>query len=101
MECGVGLIRDMETTTASVHDSEVDSVEGETIYRDKGYFGAAARGWSVTMYRATRSHPLNRWDKLRNLQISRIRAPGERPFAVMKTVFKAAHVLVTTVQRVI
>ena len=96
-----GLIRAIETTTASVHDSQVDlSVEGETIYRDKGYFGVAARGRSVTMYRATRGHPLDRWDKLRNLQISRIRAPGERPFAIMKTVFKAAHVLVTTVQRV-
>jgi IS5 family transposase len=96
-----GLIRAMETTTASVHDSQVDlSVEGETIYRDKGYFGVAARGKSVTMYRATRSHPLDRWDKLRNLQISRIRAPGERPFAVTEIVFKAAHVLVTTVPRV-
>ena len=37
---------------------------------------------------------------MRNLQISRIRAPGERPFAIIKTVFKAAHVLVTTVKRV-
>lgn len=96
-----GLIRAIKTTTASVHDSQVDlSLKGETIYRDKGYFGVAARGRSVTMCRATRSHPLDRWDKLRNLQISRIRAPGERPFAVIKTVFKAAHVLVTTVQRV-
>jgi len=34
------------------------------------------------------------------LQVSRMRAPGERPFAVIKTVFKAAHVLVTTVGRV-
>ena len=49
-----GLIRAIETTIASVHDSQVDlSAEGETIYRDKGYFGAAARGRSVTMYRAT------------------------------------------------
>lgn len=70
------------------------------FYRDKGYFGASARGISVTMYRATRSHPLCNWDRMRNLQISRIRAPGERPFAVIKTVFKATHVLVTTVERV-
>jgi IS5 family transposase len=95
------LIRTLATTTASVHDSQVDlSSEGERVYRDKGYFGASARGNSVTMYRATRGHPLSTWDKMRNLQISRIRAPGERPFAVIKTVFKAAHVLVTTVQRV-
>ena len=37
---------------------------------------------------------------MRNLQISKIRALGERPFAVIKTVFRAAHVLVTTVERV-
>ena len=96
-----GLIRTIETTTASVHDSQVDlSKEGETIYRDKGYFGAPARGNPATMWRATRGHPLSSWDKRRNLQISKIRAPGERPFAVIKTVFKAAHVLVTTVERV-
>jgi IS5 family transposase len=96
-----GLIRAIETTTASVHDSQVDlSTEGERVYRDKGYFGASAIGRSVTMCRATRGHPLNAWDKMRNLQISKIRAPGERPFAVVKTVFKAAHVLVTTVNRV-
>ena len=96
-----GLIRAIETTTASVHDSQVDlSREGETIYRDKGYFGTSARGKSVTMWRATRGHPLSTWDRRRNLQISRIRAPGERPFAVIKSVFKAAHVLVTTVGRV-
>jgi len=101
VDVGYGLIRAIETTTASVHDSQVDlSVEGESVYRDKGYFGTPARGRSITMCRATRGHPLNRWDRLRNLQISRIRAPGERPFAVIKTVFNAAHVLVTTVQRV-
>jgi transposase, IS5 family len=96
-----GLIRSVETTTASVHDSQVDlSSEDERVYRDKGYFGAPAKGRSVNMFRATRGHPLSAWDKMRNFQISRIRAPGERPFAVIKNVFKAAHVLVTTVQRV-
>jgi transposase, IS5 family len=101
MDVNYGLIRAIETTTASVHDSQVDlSTEGERVYRDKGYFGASAIGRAVTMCRATRGHPLNAWDRMRNLQISKIRAPGERPFAVIKTVFKAAHVLVTTVQRV-
>ncbi len=96
-----GLIRAIKTTTASVHDSQIDlSSRGERIYRDKGYFGTSARGHSVTMYRATRGNPLSKWDRLRNLQISRIRAPGERPFAIIKTVFKAAHVLVTSVERV-
>src|SRR5512136_1626591 len=96
-----GLIRAIETTTASVHDSQVDlSREDEAIYRDKGYFGAPARGNPVTMWKATRGHPLSSWDRRRTLQISKIRSPGERPFAVIKTVFKAAHVLVTTVGRV-
>ena len=86
VDVGYGLIRAIETTTASVHDNQVDlSVEGEPVYRDKGYFGAAARGRSITMYRATRNHPLSSWDRMRNLHISRIRAPGERPFAVSLT----------------
>jgi transposase, IS5 family len=81
-----GLIRSLETTTASVHDSQVDlSSKGERVYRDKGYFGSPAKGRSVTMYRATRGHPLSNWDRMRNLQISKIRAPGERPFAVLLT----------------
>lgn len=96
-----GLIRAIETTTASVHDSQVDlSVEDETIYRDKGYFGTYAKGRSVTMRRATRGNQLTAWDRRRNWHISKIRAPGERPFAVIKTVFNAAHVHVTTIFRV-
>lgn len=96
-----GLIRDMETTTASVHDSRVDLSEmGEVVYRDKGYFGVEPRGYDATMRRAARGHPLNIRDKLRNKRISRKRAPGERPFAVIKKFFNAGHVLVTTVARV-
>ena len=52
-DVGLGLIRDLETTPASVHDSRVD-----------------------------------------------LSKPGERPFTVIKRVFNAGHVLVTTVQRV-
>jgi hypothetical protein len=37
------------------------------------------------MHRATRGYPLSNWDKMRNLQISKIRASGERPFAVSLT----------------
>ena len=96
-----GLIRELETTTASVHDSRVDLSEmGEVVYRDKGYFGVKPRGYDATMRRATRGRPLNIRDKLRNKRISRKRSPGERPFAVIKRFFKAGHVLVTTVARV-
>ncbi len=97
----LGLIRDLETTTASVHDSRVDlSREGEVVYRDKGYFGVRPRGYDATMRRGVRGHPLGIRDKLRNRRINRKRAPGERPFAVIKRVFGLGHVLVTTLPRV-
>jgi IS5 family transposase len=37
---------------------------------------------------------------LRNRRIAKKRAPAERQYAVIKRVFKAGHVLVTTVERV-
>ena len=95
-----GLIRDLETTTASVHDSRVDqSLPDEVVYRDKGYRGAEPRGVDATMRRGARDHPLSIWDLLRNRRINRRRAPGERPFAVIKRVFNAGHVLVTSLPR--
>jgi IS5 family transposase len=95
------LIRELETTSASVHDSRVDlSREGEVVYRDRGYFGVEPRGWDATMRRGVRGRPLGIWGKLRNRRINRKRAPGERPFAVIKRVFNAGHVMVTTVPRV-
>jgi IS5 family transposase len=101
MDTEHGLIRDIETTTASLHDSQIDlSKEGEVVYRDKGYFGAQPEGYDATMKRATRGHPLGIKDEMRNKRISRKRAPGERPFAVIKRVFNAAHVMVTTTARV-
>ncbi len=96
-----GLVRDLEVTPANVHDNEVDlSKPGEVVYRDKGYQGVGPRGWDATMRRGARGHPLSIWDKLRNARIGRRRAPGERPFAVIKRVFGSGHVLVTTVSRV-
>ena len=101
MDVDYGLIRDLETTPANVHDSRVDlSRPGEVVYRDKGYFGVEPRGYSATMRRGVRGRPLGIRDKLRNKRINRKRAPGERPFAVIKRVFNAGHVLLTTVERV-
>lgn len=95
-----GLIREIETTTASVHDSQIDlSNPGEVNYRDRGYQGAPSKGYNATMKRGARDHPIGIRDKMRNKRISRIRSPGERPFAVIRTVFKSAHVRVTTVAR--
>jgi IS5 family transposase len=101
MDVDYGLIRDLETTPANVHDSRVDlSREGEVVYRDKGYFGVEPRGYDATMRRGVRGHPLGIRGRLRNRRINRKRAPGERPFAVIKRVFNAGHVLLTTVERV-
>jgi IS5 family transposase len=95
------LIREIETTTASLHDSQVDlSVEGEPVLRDRGYFGVKANGIDFTMKRRTTDMPLCELDKERNRLISVLRSPGERPHAVIKRVFRAGSVLVTTIKRV-
>jgi IS5 family transposase len=95
------LIREIETTTASRHDSQIDlSAEGEIVLRDRGYFGVEAKGEDFTMKRRTTEMPLSVLDKERNRLISSLRSPGERPHAVIKRVFGAGRVLVTTVQRV-
>jgi IS5 family transposase len=100
-DCDYGLIWEIQTTTASLHDSQIDlSKEGEVVYRDKGYFGVKPLGFDATMKRGVRNHPIGIWDKLRNKRISKKRSPGERPYAVIKTVFKSAHTMVTTIVRV-
>jgi len=96
-----GLIRMIEVTTASVHDGKVDlSERGEVSYRDKGYFGASCKGFNATMRRSVRGHPIGIKDVLRNKRISKKRSPGERPYSVIKSVFKSGHTKVTTVSRV-
>ncbi len=79
------LIREIETTTAKLHDSQVDlSTEGEVVFRDRGYFGVKAKGIDFTMKRRTTDKPLGELDKERNRLISILRSPGERPHAVIK-----------------
>ena len=97
----LGLIRAMEASSASVHDSRVDLSEpGEVVYRDKGYFGVEPRGWDATMKRGVRGHPLGDADRLRNRRIGLKRRPVERVFAVIKRVFHGGRVLVTSLPRV-
>jgi len=101
MDLDQGLVRDVEATPASVHDSTVDLSEpGEVVYRDKGYFGVEPRGFDATMRRGVRGHPLSVWDRLRNARIGSKRRPVERVFAVLKRVFWSGHVLVTALGRV-
>lgn len=95
------LIRDIETSTASLHDSQVDlSIPGMPVFRDRGYFGVKAKGIDFTMKRRTTDKPLSELDKERNRLISILRSPGERPHAVIKRIFNAGRVFVTTVRRV-
>jgi len=96
-----GLVRAVEATQASVHDSRVDLSEpGEVVYRDKGYFGVEPRGFDATMRRGVRGHPLCEADKARNRRIGLKRRPIERTFAVIKRVFNGGRVLVTSLPRV-
>lgn len=95
------LIRRIYTTTASVHDSQIDlSGEGEIVYRDRGYQGAECKGYNATMKRGARGHPIGIRDLLRNERISRKRSKGERPFAVIKNVFRSGYLRVTELKRV-
>lgn len=96
------LIRRMETTPASLHDSQVDlSRKGETVYRDKGYFGVKPQAsMDKTMHRGVRGHPLSIKEERRNRAIMRIRSLVERPFAMLKRAYRVGHVLVTTSARV-
>lgn len=99
------LIREITTTTASLHDGEIDLVGKRDVaaFRDKGYFGKklAAKGVvDRTMKRATRAHKLNGGEQKRNIAITKIRAPGERPFGVIKRVFNGGRTLIKTLERV-
>ncbi|MEK6529000.1 MAG: IS5 family transposase [Nitrospirota bacterium] len=99
------LIREFAVTTASLHDGEIDLIrDGDSkAYRDKGYFGKVLHATNVidnTMQRGTRAGPINAKDEERNFRISKIRAPGERPYSVIKTVFNNSRTHVKTLARV-
>jgi len=99
------LIRDLDVTPANQHDGDVDLVvDGDqAAYRDKGYFGkhlAASTVKDKTMKRAVRGRMLNGGEQKRNKAIGRIRAPGERPFSVIKRTFHGDRTMVKTLDRV-
>jgi len=92
------LIRDIEVTTASVHDGDIDLAESdEVVYRDKAFTGkqTKAKGNGSMIRGKLTPHEI-----LRNKRISRKRAPGERPFSVMKRVFHGDRTQVKTLGRV-
>lgn len=90
-----GLIRNLETTPANVHDSQIGlSQQAEAVYRDQGYFGVPCKGYSATMDRSVRGRKINEQQKLRNQRISCKRTSWERPFAVIKNIFHSSHQMV-------
>jgi IS5 family transposase len=100
MDMEHSLIREVETTPASVHDSQIDlSQPGEVVYRDRGYFGAPCKGHNATMDRNVRGRKITIRQKMRNKRITRKRAPGERPYAVIKNIFNSGHTRLTTTLR--
>ena len=74
----------------------------KAAYRDKGYIGTPVPEGveDKTMKKATKSRKLNGGELKRNRAISTVRAPGERPFAVIKRVFHNGRTLVKTLVRV-
>lgn len=99
------LIRDYDVSPANLHDSEVDLIEDGDVaaYRDKGYTGKKLKSDKVedkTMKKNTKARKLNGGEQKRNKAISRIRAPGERPFSVIKRVFRGDRTQVKTLPRV-
>lgn len=101
-----GFIHSIAVSTASMHDSQIDlsSKTDSAMYRDKGYAGVPLQHSKVkdfTMRKAYRNTPLTQKDKVWNKRISRKRAPGERPFAVIKKVFNRGHTLLKNIHRII
>lgn len=102
---GDQLIRDLAVTPANQHDGDIDLVKDgdQAAYRDKGYFGKHLTATSVidkTMKRAVRGRRLNGGEQRRNKAIGRIRAPGERPFSIIKRTFHGDRTMVKTLERV-
>ena len=97
----IKIMEKLSVTPANLHDSQIDlSIPGIVCYRDKGYFGSECKGINGTMDRSVRGHKLPMKSIRRNLRISRIRSLVEHPYAFMKRMFRFAHTMVTTVQRV-
>jgi IS5 family transposase len=99
------LIRRIEVSTASLHDTQIDLVKKGDVaaFRDKGYFGAELIAKGVldkTMMRGTRAGKINGGQIKRNKMISKIRSPGERIYGVIKKVFHGGKTYVKTLARV-
>jgi len=98
------LIREIATTSASVHDSRINLVRENDVaaWRDKGYAGTPLPNGVLdyTMAKGYRGKPLTIEQKRRNYGLSKIRSQVERPFHVIKNCFDNSLICVTTCARV-
>ena len=89
------FIRNVVTTSAEVHDSNVygqlvKEVENSSkdVYADSGYVGSSdplpAGYREHVCHKGFRGHPLSECQKRRNHWISKIRCRGEHPFSQLK-----------------
>jgi len=92
------FIRKYKVTTASVHDSKINlDDKNEVRYGDRWYTRTKTKAkGNANMMRGN----LTFKQKYRNYRISKKRAVGERPFAVMKRVFNGARTMVKRIERV-
>ncbi|MBI5072802.1 transposase, partial [Candidatus Woesearchaeota archaeon] len=84
--------------------SQIDLTDADdnAAYRDKGYAGVKPHSGvkDMTMKKAARNRPLTKEEKKFNKAVAKIRAPGERPFAVMQRVFNGGTTRVKNLKRV-
>ncbi len=92
---GSGIIRKVETTPASTHDSQVFeellSADESAVYADKACDDTERRErlkrkdvLDGILKQARRNRPLTDWERTWNRYLSRIRAPVERVFGTRK-----------------
>lgn len=87
------LIRDIEVTSAEVHDSQPDMVIGDekALFGDKAFFDDEKKRqmredgiYCGILDKAKRDHPLSTKQKKLNKKKSRVRSQVEHPYAQMK-----------------
>ncbi len=96
------LVRSVEVTPANVHDNNIDLCEENdmAMYRDKAYCGSQLKYPCVNDMTMIRKDKEKAWVKSMNKAIQKIRGVGERPFAVVKSVFNGARTKVKNTGRV-
>lgn len=96
------FVRSYFITPANIHDNNIDLSEPGDIamYRDRGYSGRDLRHAQVNDMTMIRRDANKEWVKTWNKAVSKVRVIGERPFSVVKYVFKGGYTFVKNLERV-